>query len=525
MTMGILRGGGVGVPGGSSPPTSSSVSNSMSSETSQVPICCVGCGESIKDKFVTTVLAKPWHATCVQCAECGVQLEEKCFARDGKIFCHNDFYQRYGPRCSGCQNVIHPNDMVRKAKERIFHLTCFTCVMCKRQLNTGDKLFVMMDGAFVCKDDYVAHVLNNQSNNVYFYDCDEDEDDYAEENDRFTRPQLNLSMAGTSSPNESSLLNATHTQQRQQPPTSSSSSSCSHSIISSSLELISPSSSSNSAHEFPSLPQPQFPPDQETPELVAHVNPRAHVKGAKDEQEEGEKKSQLCGDPIDSLEMDDGNGVNKRRGPRTTIKAKQLEVLKATFSQTPKPSRHIREQLAKETELPMRVIQVWFQNKRSKERRMKQTPTTRGKFLFGTKGQKWRGFDKDNRFHFHEGRPSTTELGLYGLSPCSSNSPTSLSNSSHLMGAPLGHDPPFQQPLDGSPLPGPSPLQQNHQSPCDNFFGHRPPRLGSEVAYMDEPDHPGRDLNANLTLMSLSSCSSSAFLERDDMQDAPGESW
>eukprot|EP00094_Tigriopus_californicus_P002907 TCALIF_02804-PA protein Name:"Similar to lhx1a LIM/homeobox protein Lhx1 (Danio rerio)" AED:0.19 eAED:0.19 QI:0/0.6/0.66/0.83/0.4/0.5/6/80/319 len=317
---------------------------------------------------------------------------------------------RYGPRCSGCQNVIHPNDMVRKAKERIFHLTCFTCVMCKRQLNTGDKLFVMMDGAFVCKDDYVAHVLNNQSNNVYFY-------------------------------------------------------------------------------------------------------------------EEGEKKSQLCGDPIDSLEMDDGNGVNKRRGPRTTIKAKQLEVLKATFSQTPKPSRHIREQLAKETELPMRVIQVWFQNKRSKERRMKQTPTTRGKFLFGTKGQKWRGFDKDNRFHFHEGRPSTTELGLYGLSPCSSNSPTSLSNSSHLMGAPLGHDPPFQQPLDGSPLPGPSPLQQNHQSPCDNFFGHRPPRLGSEVAYMDEPDHPGRDLNANLTLMSLSSCSSSAFLERDDMQDAPGESW
>ena len=32
----------------------------------------------------------------------------------------------------------------------------------------------------------------------------------------------------------------------------------------------------------------------------------------------------------------------KRRGPRTTIKAKQLEVLKTAFSQTPKPTRHIR---------------------------------------------------------------------------------------------------------------------------------------------------------------------------------------
>lgn len=56
----------------------------------------------------------------------------------------------------------------------------------------------------------------------------------------------------------------------------------------------------------------------------------------------------------------DGDGAvgSKRRGPRTTIKAKQLEILKTAFSQTPKPTRHIREQLAKETGLPMRVIQV-----------------------------------------------------------------------------------------------------------------------------------------------------------------------
>lgn len=54
----------------------------------------------------------------------------------------------------------------------------------------------------------------------------------------------------------------------------------------------------------------------------------------------------------------DGGAGSKRRGPRTTIKAKQLEILKTAFSSTPKPTRHIREQLAKETGLPMRVIQV-----------------------------------------------------------------------------------------------------------------------------------------------------------------------
>lgn len=51
-------------------------------------------------------------------------------------------------------------------------------------------------------------------------------------------------------------------------------------------------------------------------------------------------------------------GGTKRRGPRTTIKAKQLETLKAAFAATPKPTRHIREQLANETGLNMRVIQV-----------------------------------------------------------------------------------------------------------------------------------------------------------------------
>lgn len=55
---------------------------------------------------------------------------------------------------------------------------------------------------------------------------------------------------------------------------------------------------------------------------------------------------------------DEGPGGTKRRGPRTTIKAKQLETLKAAFAATPKPTRHIREQLAQETGLNMRVIQV-----------------------------------------------------------------------------------------------------------------------------------------------------------------------
>ncbi|CAD5229000.1 unnamed protein product [Bursaphelenchus okinawaensis] len=67
----------------------------------------------------------------------------------------------------------------------------------------------------------------------------------------------------------------------------------------------------------------------------------------------------------------DDSKYMKRRGPRTTIKQSQLDVLNRIFSTSPKPSKHVRAKLAHETGLSMRVIQVWFQNRRSKERRLK----------------------------------------------------------------------------------------------------------------------------------------------------------
>ena len=60
----------------------------------------------------------------------------------------------------------------------------------------------------------------------------------------------------------------------------------------------------------------------------------------------------------DMLSGSPNSNPGKRRGPRTTIKAKQLEILKAAFINTPKPTRHVREALAQETALNMRVIQV-----------------------------------------------------------------------------------------------------------------------------------------------------------------------
>ena len=69
--------------------------------------------------------------------------------------------------------------------------------------------------------------------------------------------------------------------------------------------------------------------------------------------------------------MDDPKNKRKR-GPKTTIKPHQLEILKNCFDQNPKPTPKVFEELSKDTGLSKRVIQVWFQNKRSKTKRINQ---------------------------------------------------------------------------------------------------------------------------------------------------------
>ncbi|XP_071037008.1 LIM/homeobox protein Lhx4-like isoform X2 [Parasteatoda tepidariorum] len=64
------------------------------------------------------------------------------------------------------------------------------------------------------------------------------------------------------------------------------------------------------------------------------------------------------------------NGASKR--PRTTISPTQLETLKQAYKRSAKPSRFVREQLSTETGLDMRVVQVWFQNRRAKEKRLRK---------------------------------------------------------------------------------------------------------------------------------------------------------
>lgn len=64
--------------------------------------------------------------------------------------------RRFGTKCAGCEKGIPPTEVVRRAQDNVYHLECFACLMCSRQLNTGDEFYLMEDRKLVCKPDYEA---------------------------------------------------------------------------------------------------------------------------------------------------------------------------------------------------------------------------------------------------------------------------------------------------------------------------------------------------------------------------------
>lgn len=63
-------------------------------------------------------------------------------------------FRRFGTKCAGCNQGIPPTQVVRRAQENVYHLHCFACIICQRQLNTGDEFYLMEDNKLVCKVDY-----------------------------------------------------------------------------------------------------------------------------------------------------------------------------------------------------------------------------------------------------------------------------------------------------------------------------------------------------------------------------------
>jgi hypothetical protein len=78
------------------------------------------------------------------------------------------YFRRYGTKCAGCSQGISPNDLVRRARNKVFHLKCFTCMICRKQLSTGEELYIMDENRFICKEDYINSKLQGKKKSTIF---------------------------------------------------------------------------------------------------------------------------------------------------------------------------------------------------------------------------------------------------------------------------------------------------------------------------------------------------------------------
>uniref|UniRef100_A0A8C4K5D0 LIM/homeobox protein Lhx3 n=1 Tax=Dromaius novaehollandiae TaxID=8790 RepID=A0A8C4K5D0_DRONO len=258
---------------------------------SPIPLCA-GCNQHIVDRFILKVLDRHWHSKCLKCSDCQTQLAEKCFSRGDGVYSPRT--ARFGTKC-----------------DFVYHLHCFACIVCKRQLATGDEFYLMEDSRLVCKADY------------------------------------------------------------------------------------------------------------------------------------------------ETAKQREAESTAKR--PRTTITAKQLETLKNAYNNSPKPARHVREQLSSETGLDMRVVQVWFQNRRAKEKRLKKDAGRQRWGQYFRNMKRSRGTSKSDKDSIQEEGPDSDAEVSFTDEPSMSEMSHSngiysnLSEASPALGRPAGSNGSFA--LDHSGLP------------------------------------------------------------------------
>lgn len=325
-----------------------------------------------------------WHSECFRCQVCNQALdrEESCHVLKDKIICRDDYaklqQEEIGRniRCSRCDLPIAANDWVRKAGNYIYHIACFSCDICSRQLSTGEQ--------------FTLNVIAEEKNSVrllcrlhFAIDSDQDSSLSPRQSINYATSSVekqlkrnhqtakysemiastsnsSLTMASSNAPrlpifeSLTEFLNDSSSMQQHQ-----------HELMSATINQTFIKSGHASHHHLPVPPHQSHGLQHHNLESL-RVNPNNH--STSDSSTSSSTSSPSSGKQQQMIMGGTGLGSKSKR-VRTTFTEEQLTLLQAQFQRDSNPDGQDLERIATVTGLSKRVTQVWFQNSRARQKK------------------------------------------------------------------------------------------------------------------------------------------------------------
>ncbi|KAG9508744.1 LIM/homeobox protein Awh, partial [Fragariocoptes setiger] len=345
---------------------------------------CYGCRRSLVNaKIIMNVDGHhKYHVDCLKCHKCKQSLAEaaSCFVLDDEIYCKIDYSKSLSTRitpikCAKCTRPISSSDWVRRASSLIYHLACFACDKCNRQLSTGEQFTLelastddltsksnsksMMDNKvkLMCKLHFSPAIAlaanggylsnNNYNNNKSSSSTNNWSADDSVESSA-TINAINQRISGVHSDMASS------DQQHQHDDSNS------MATVNESDEGCKSASSMDHSHATTRLSRSAFGHSSSSSTTAA-------VTATTTQRARSHHHNNLCPDARSTSPSSCGESKSKR--VRTTFTEEQLQVLQANFQVDSNPDGQDLERIATLTGLSKRVTQVWFQNSRARQKK------------------------------------------------------------------------------------------------------------------------------------------------------------